>query len=166
MQVGGVQQSYRAGVHTYVVMTIIPGIVGVYAVWVAVVKNPAAWQVAVAAALLYVVLIVWALAFRIQITDTELVFRSLFSGTQRIAHENIGLIKLNFSFGHGGGPLRLIVESRAAPGQVAMAINAKVFSSRAVRAVLNLGKHAATARSGELEEGVVMGVIRRRRRPK
>lgn len=127
-------------------------------------RTPAAWESVVAFGAAYVLLLVWATLFRIVITDEELIFRSLFGRHKRLALTQIEKVKLDFGFRYGGGPLRLVVESKEAPGEVAMAINAKVFAAGAVRAVLDLGTGVGESDSfASLEGGVVKRSIRKRR---
>src|SRR2546430_16313000 len=54
----------------------------------------------------------WLFSFRIVLTPTEVFFRSLFRGQQRIRHEQIQRVRLGWSLQRAGGPLRLIIEPR------------------------------------------------------
>lgn len=110
----------------------------------------------------YAVVIYWLHRFEVCITDEELIFRGLL-GERRIRHDEIGLIRLGFDLSHGGGPLRLFVESRDRPKVAAMSINAKVLPREAIRAVLDLGSRVARSETGGLEDGIVAKVVRRRR---
>lgn len=150
---------FRADLHTYVAMTFIGGVPTVYGTWVAL-QKPAAWELTVVAAAFYVFLLVWTGTFRIEITDTELLFRSIIGGTKRIAHGEIQKIRLGIDFSGRGGILRLCVTTRNAEE---LSINAKVFSREAVRAVLDLGERVASADSGGLQNGVVARASGKRR---
>lgn len=155
---------FRAGVHTYVVMTVIGGIPSAYGIWVASTKSAAAWESVAMFLLVYAFLLVWAATFRIEITDTELVFRSLIGGTKRMGRSDIKNIRLGIDLSGRGGILRLFVEPKRRNARE-MSINAKVFTSEAVRAVLALGT-AATVDLGGLEDGVVTKARRKRQAPK
>jgi len=123
------------------------------------------WEMAALWGGAYVVTLIWLRAFTVIITDKELIFRTLF-GERRMLHSEIGLIRLGFDLSHGGGPLRLFVESKAEPDVTAMSINAKVLSREAVMAVLNRGSRVARSDTGGLEDGIVMRAIRKRRERK
>lgn len=154
-------QIFRAGIHTYVAMTLIGGLPTLYGVWVAL-KKPVAWDGVFVFGAFYVFLLLWAATFRIEITDTELVFRSLIGGTKRIAHADIQKIRLGTDLSGRGGILRLFVKTKDRKARE-ISINAKVFTSEAVRAVLDLGAQVATADSGGLQDGIVMRTGRKRR---
>lgn len=110
----------------------------------------------------YAVVLYWLHRFEVRITDDELIFRSLF-GERRMRHDEIALVRLGFDLIQGGGPLRLLVESKKAPGMIAMSINAKVLSREAIRAVLDLGRRVARSDAGGLEDGLVIRAVRRRK---
>jgi hypothetical protein len=153
-------QVFRAGIHTYVAVTLIGGLPALYGAWVAV-KKPVAWEGTAVFGTFYVVLLIWAATFRIEITETELVFRSLIGGTKRVAHMDIEKIRLGIDLSGRGGILRLFVKTKNR-GAREISINAKVFRSEAVRAVLDLGRRVATAEDGGLEEGIVAKGVRKR----
>jgi hypothetical protein len=126
-------------------------------------------------AAIYALVLYWLHRFEVLITGDELIrrlnrtdshcmssFRSLF-GERRIRHDEIAMVRLGFDLSHGGGPLRLFVESKNEPNVRAMSINSKVLSREAIRAVLDLGKRVARADSGGLEDGLVMRAVRKRR---
>jgi hypothetical protein len=152
---------FRAGIHAYLVMTIIAGLPTFYGLWVAL-EKPAAWDLTLVFGVFYVFLLIWAATFRIEITETELVLRSLLGGTKRIAHADVQRIRLGTDLSGQGGILRLFVKPKGR-GAREISINAKVFTSEAVRAVLDLGKHVATANSGGLNDGIVAKAVRKRR---
>ena len=159
------RQTFGAGRDTYVVLSILFG--GMIAMstysWLS--GHRTFWQPLALLVGAYVVTLVWLRAFRVVITDKELIFRTLF-GERRMLHSEIGLIRLGFDLSHGGGPLRLFVESKAEPDVTAMSINAKVLSREAVMAVLNRGSRVARSDTGGLEDGIVMRAIRKRRERK
>lgn len=102
----------------------------------------------------------WLFSFRIVVTPTEVVFRSLFRGRQRIRHDQIKIVRLAWQLRSSSGPMRLIIEPREGSGARQLEINAKVFSGTAVKAVLNLGARVAEADDGGLLDGVVMKKLR------
>jgi hypothetical protein len=106
---------------------------------------------------------VWLRSFEIRITNDELVFRSLLGGEQRTRHDQILKVRLGLDLSGRGGILRLSIEARGGGQTPPMAINAKVFSREAIRAVLELGERVATVDSGGLEDGIVMRAARRRK---
>lgn len=101
----------------------------------------------------------WLRSFLIRIERDQLVFRSLFRGTKAVAVEDIKSVELKFEFGGGGGPLKLVVESRELPGEPALMINAKVFSQEAIETVLDFGNRVARADSHSLKDGVVWKLL-------
>ena len=66
------------------------------------------------------------------------------------------------------GPMRLIIEPRENSKVHQLDINAKVFSQKAIDAVLELGARVAEADDGGLRDGIVLKSLRgwkqRRRR--
>jgi hypothetical protein len=54
------------------------------------------------------------------------------------------------------GPLRLIIEPRKDSSVKQLDINAKVFSKKAIDAVLELGARVAEADDGGLRDGIVL----------
>jgi hypothetical protein len=102
------------------------------------------WRLVGIVAAVLVWIIVWLAAFRIEITDTELVFRALIGGTRRIHHSDISKISLRFDLSGWGGPLRLWVQPKSRT-VAKFSINAKVFDRDAIRAVLDLGEQVATS---------------------
>lgn len=104
----------------------------------------------------------WLISFRIVITQTELIFRSLFRGRQSIKHDEIKKVRLAWKFWRTRkGPLRLIVEPRDGGNiKKELDINAKVFSRAAIDAVLDLGARVAEADDGGLRDGIVLKSIR------
>jgi hypothetical protein len=109
----------------------------------------------------------WLVSFRIIITPTELVFRSLFRGKQTIKHDEIKEVRLAWNFWRTRkSPLRLVVEPREGSEIKKLDINAKVFSRGAIDAVLNLGAQVAKADDGGLRDGIVLKSLRDRERRK
>ena len=107
----------------------------------------------------------WLFSFRIIITPTELIFRSLFQGRQCIKHDEIKKVRLAWKFWQSRkSPLRLIVEPHE--GNKRLDINAKVFSRAAIDAVLDLGKRVAEADDGGLLDGIVLKTLRDRKQRK
>jgi hypothetical protein len=102
----------------------------------------------------------YLISLRIVITPTELAFRNLFRGNQRIKHSEIKRLRLAWIRRSGKGPLRLFVEPREGSLKKEMDINAKVFSRKAIRAVLDLGARVAEAEDGGLQDGIVMKYVR------
>lgn len=153
---------YRAGAHAYIVWCVIFGGSTLAAIWGALYRHPSHWQAVGLFAGLLSFSLIWARFFEIRITHDELVFRSLFGGTKRIAHADIHKIHLGVDLSGKGGILQLFVEPKDRTAR-AMSINAKVFTSEAVRAVLDLGRRVAMTDSGGLEEGLVMRTARKRR---
>ena len=99
----------------------------------------------------------WLGSFKIVITPTELVFRSLFRGKQSIQHNEIKLVRLEWKFWRARkGPLRLVVEPKGTVEARKLDINAKVFSRAAIDAVLELGSRVAKADDGGLRDGIVL----------
>jgi hypothetical protein len=118
--------------------------------------RPTDWLVAIA---ISGFALTWLFSFRIIITPTELIFRSLFQGKQRIKHDEIKKVRLAWKFWRSRkSPLRLIVESRE--GNKELSINAKVFSRAAIDAVLDLGKRVGEADDGGLLDGIVLKTLR------
>jgi len=125
------------------------------------------WQPAAVFWGIYAWSLLWLRYFEITIGDGELRFRALFSGTRTIRDQDIEKIRLAWEIGNGlQGPLRLIVEPVRGRGLKRFSINAKVFSGRAVAAVLAHGKRVATSDDGGLKDGIVMKVLRERRAAK
>ncbi len=109
----------------------------------------------------------WLISFRIVITPTELIFRSLFRGKQSIKHGEIKKVRLAWNFWRTRkGPLRLVVEPREGNRAKKLDINAKVFSRAAINAVLDLGAQVAEADDGGLRDGIVMKSLRNWKRHK
>jgi hypothetical protein len=99
----------------------------------------------------------WLGSFKIVITPTELVFRSLFRGKRSIKHNEIKIVRLEWKFWRARkGPLRLVVEPKEPTDARKLDINAKVFSRAAIDAVLELGSRVAKADDGGLREGIVL----------
>jgi hypothetical protein len=109
---------------------------------------------------IYALVLYWLHRFEVLISDDELIFRSLF-GERRMRRDDIAMVRLGFDMSSGGGPLRLIVQSKNEPDVKAMSINAKVLSREAICAVLDLGSRVSPS-DGGLEDGVVMRVVRKR----
>jgi hypothetical protein len=101
----------------------------------------------------------WLSSFKIVLTPTEVVFRSLFRGRHSLRHDEIGIVRLAWNLRSARGPLRLVVEPRD-DGVRALEINAKVFSKTAIDAVLELGGKVAQADDGGLRDGVVARSVR------
>ena len=107
--------------------------------------------------------LVWLFRFRITITQTELIFRSLMHGTQRVKHGEIKKIHLAWKLWRTTRPpFRLVVERR--DDKKPMEINAKVFSREAIDAVLDLGARVAEADDDGLRDGIIMKSLRDGRR--
>jgi hypothetical protein len=104
----------------------------------------------------------WLISFRIVITPTELVFRSLFRGKQSLKYDEIKKVRLAWKLWRSRkSPSRLIVEPRdGLETRKELDINAKVFSRAAIDAVLDLGARVAEADDGGLREGIVMKSLR------
>lgn len=104
----------------------------------------------------------WLVSFRIVITPTELIFRSLFRGKQIIKHDEIKIVRLTWKFWQSRkGPMRLVVEPREGNNiKKPLDVNAKVFSRAAVDAVLDLGARVAEADDGGLRGGIVSKSLR------
>ncbi len=103
----------------------------------------------------------WLLSFRIILTPTEVLFRSLFRGQQSIRHDQIKRVRLAWSLQRRTrGPMRLTVEPRDGSGARELDINAKVFSRAAIDAVLDLGARVAESDDGGLRDGVTMRTLR------
>ena len=103
----------------------------------------------------------WLISFRILITPTELVFRSLFRGRQSIKHGEIKKVRLSWKLWRSRkSPMRLIVEPREGIQKRELDINAKVFSRAAINAILDLGARVAEADDGGLREGIVLKTLR------
>ena len=130
-------------------------------VWVDAVHglNPTALLIAIAASGLG---FAWLISFRIVITPTELIFRSLFRGKQSIKHDEIKKVRLAWNLWRTRkGPLRLIIEPRESDKmRKELNINAKVFSRAAINAVLDLGARVAEADDGGLRDGIVLKSLR------
>ena len=111
----------------------------------------------------------WLLSFRIELTETEVQFRSLFRGRKSIRHDQIKKVLLTWNLRGGArGPMRLVIEPRDGSSVGELSINAKVFSRAAVDAVLALGARVAEADGGGLRDGVVLRAFRKwkqRRKP-
>lgn len=103
----------------------------------------------------------WLISFRIVITPTELIFRSLFRGKQSIGHDEIKKVRLSWKLWRSRkSPMRLIVEPREGGQKRELDINAKVFSRAAIDAVLDLGARVAEADDGGLRDGIVSKSLR------
>lgn len=99
----------------------------------------------------------WLASFKIVITPTELVFRSLFRGKRTIRHNEIKIVRLEWKFWRARkGPFQLVVEPKEPTGATRLDINAKVFSRAAIDAVLELGSQVAKADDGGLRDGIVL----------
>jgi hypothetical protein len=109
----------------------------------------------------------WVRRFEIRITETELVFRSLFGGTERMTIEDVGKAELKWETGTGlQGPLRLVITPTKLSSQNRISINAKVFSRKAVVSVLDIARRNAQAGDSALLDGIVMRAAWNRRRSK
>jgi hypothetical protein len=102
----------------------------------------------------------WLLSFQIELTPSEVIFRSLFRGRRSIRNEQIKKVRLTCDFRRRTeGPLQLIVDpSDRSINQ--LRINAKVFPLAAIDAVLERGASVAEADDGGLREGVFLPVFR------
>lgn len=83
--------------------------------------------------------VAWLVAFKIEISETTITFRSLFQGTQVVRTSDIIAAHCGFQLGSGGGPLRLVVTPRR--GNV-ININAKILSREAIDAVLRAAERS------------------------
>ena len=83
---------------------------------------------------------IWLHRFRIQITDSEIVFKSLFGGTQRISRSETADAHVKIKVGPTNGPLRLIVQPRRGSSSKPIEINAKVFSRDTIQAVIHAAR--------------------------
>jgi len=102
----------------------------------------------------------WLLSFQIELTPSEIIFRSLFRGRRSIRNDQIKKVSLTCDFRRRtSGPLQLIVEPRDHSIQQ-LRINAKVFPIAAIDAVLERGASVAEADDGGLREGVFLPVFR------
>lgn len=100
---------------------------------------------------------IWLFSFRIIITPTEINFRSLFRGEQALKIDEIKTVRLVWKFWQARkGPLRMLVEPRDRNAAHLLEINAKVFSKKAIDAVLELGAHVGEADDGGLRDGIVL----------
>jgi hypothetical protein len=97
----------------------------------------------------------WLICFRIVLTPTEVIFHSLPRGRQSIRHDQIKLVRLIFVLKQTRGPFRLVIEPRDGSGARELDINAKVFSMKAIDAVLALGARVAQADDGGLRAGIL-----------
>jgi hypothetical protein len=109
----------------------------------------------------------WLISFRIVITPTELIFRSLFRGKRSIKHDEIKKVRLVWNFRQTIRPaMQLIVEPREGKTMKELTINAKVFSRAAINAVLDLGTRVAEADDAGLRDGIVLKTLRDRKQRK
>jgi hypothetical protein len=104
----------------------------------------------------------WLISFQIAITSDEIIFRSLFRGKKRIRYDEIKMVRLTWNFWSRTmrGPMRLIIEPRKGSSVKQLDINAKVFSQKAIDAVLELGARVAEADDGGLRGGIVLKTLR------
>lgn len=156
---------FRAAPSAYIAMHVLFGTFSIVWVYGFLFIHRDIGKIAAIWAGVYAVVLYWLHRFEVLITDHELIFRSLF-GERRMRHDDIAMVRLGFDLGHGGGPLRLFVESKSEPHVRAMSMNAKVLPREAIRAVLDLGNPVARADSGGLEEGLVSRALRKRRSDK
>jgi len=109
----------------------------------------------------------WLVSFRIVITPTELIFRSLFRGKRSIKYNEIKKVRLAWNFRQAiWPPMQLIVEPREGKKMKELAINAKVFSRVAINAVLDLGARVAEADDDGLRDGIILKTLRDRKQRK
>ena len=112
-------------------------------------------------------IIIWLSSYRITMTSTELIFRSLFRGKQSLRYSEIKKIRLAWKLWQSSkGPLRLIVEPYENSQKKELNINAKVFSRVAINAVLDLGTRIAEVDDGGLRDGIVLKILRDRKHHK
>jgi hypothetical protein len=136
-------------------------------VWHSVVRNRLDIGTLLVALALSGFVLAWLLSFRITLTPTEVVFRSLFAGRKSICQTQIEDVRLTLNFGSNTqGPLRLVITPRKDSGAQELNINAKVFSRAAINAVLDVGRRVAKADDGGLRDGIVVKALRERRRGK
>jgi hypothetical protein len=104
----------------------------------------------------------WLISFQITITSDEIIFRSLFRGKKRIRHDKIKIVRLTWNLWSRTmrGPLRLIIEPCENSNARELDINAKVFSQKAIDAVLEVGARVAKIDDGGLRDGIVLKNIR------
>ena len=104
----------------------------------------------------------WLISFQIAITSDEIIFRSLFRGKKRIRHDEIKMVRLTWSLWSRKmrGTMRLIIEPREGSRVKQLDINAKVFSQKAIDAVLEIGARVAEADDGGLRDGIVLKSLR------
>ncbi|SRR6266508_6787334 len=158
-------QNFRAGRHAYIVLSILFGVFIAMSAYAWLYIHESFWKALMLWGGAYVITLVWLRAFKVTISESELIFRSLFR-ERRIRHEEIEMIRLGFDLSHGGGPLRLFVEPKKQASAPIMSINAKVLPREAIRAVLELGSRVARSDSGGLEDGIVMRAVRKRQSKK
>lgn len=157
---GRPEQVFRASPSSYLIMGGILGGIFAFTLWATLFTHPSFWKGAATFGLAFAFALLWLGAFEIRIGDGELRLRSLFGGVKQIACDEILGVRLGFDLRTNGGPLRLFVEQKNGS---TTSINAKVFSREAIRAVLDLGESRARADAADLEDGVVMRAVRRRR---
>jgi hypothetical protein len=104
----------------------------------------------------------WLISFQITITSDEIIFRSLFRGKKSIHHNEIKIVHLTWNLWNRKmrGPMHLIIEPREGSNARQLDINAKVFSQKAINAVLELGAQVAQADDGGLRDGIVLKSLR------
>ena len=104
----------------------------------------------------------WLISFQIAITSDEIIFRSLFRGKKSIRHNEIKMVRLTWNLWSRKmrGPMRLVIELRAGSDARRLDINAKVFSQKAINAVLELGARVAEADDSGLRYGIVLKSLR------
>ena len=158
-------RDFTAGRHAYVALSILFGVFIAVSLWGWLYIHESFWKALALWSGAYIVTLVWLRAFKVTISESELIFRSLF-GERRMRHDEIAIIRLGFDFSHGGGPLRLFVEPKDESSVRPMSINAKILTRDGIRAVLDLGSRVARSDSGGLEDGIVMRTIRKRRSKK
>jgi hypothetical protein len=157
-------RTFRSATSAYIIFGGVFAGMFMFCVYAAIDTHADFWRLAAVTGTAFLIAVLWLALFQIDITEDELVFRSLFGGRRRIKHDDIRKIRLGVALS-GSGPLRLVVQPKDQDTQ-AFSINAKVFSSAAIRAVLDLGERVATADSSGLEDGIITRTVRRRRTKK
>jgi len=115
---------------------------------------------------IYALILLWLRSLQIRVAEDRLIFQSLFRGRSELSAHEIASVELKFELRGFGGPLKLVVCTKDRPREPAMSINAKVFRTEAIQAVLAFGDRVAQANSHDLEDGVTMKLLRKVRSKK